>query len=177
VAAAGKIVALASSGRQVTAGVQVYPPAASDPVSPTPAGGDIYYNTALDELMVYDGTRSKWLSSATYTIQVGRDANTTPGAFFRGIGSMLLDASNRGIACPKGTIVSLAISRTNAGAATLDVLNNGVSVATLANSVSGATRSDTVNADVSAGLLSFQNQAGGSLVANVQIVLQMKRRV
>ena len=175
-AAAGKILAVASSGRQVTAGVQLYPPAASDPVSPTPGQGDQYYNTALDELMVYDGTRAKWLSAATYTIQAGRSGDTNAGSFYRGVNGLLLDASNRGIPCPQGTIVSVAWSRTDSDAATLAVLNNGASVTTLASAVAGAVRSDSVNADVSAGLLSFQNQAGGNQTSNVQIVILLKRR-
>jgi hypothetical protein len=173
---AGKIVALTSGGRQVTAGVQIYPPSATDPVSPAPANGDLYYNTAIEELMVYDGARAKWLSSATYTFLAGRNGATNAGNFYRGVNGMVLDAANRGFACPLGTIVSIAWSRTDADAATLDVLNNGSSVATLASAATGATRDDTVDADVSAGLLSFQNQAGGNQTSNVQIVVLLKRR-
>jgi hypothetical protein len=176
VADAGKIVAIASGGRQVTAGVQIYPPSATDPVSPAPAGGDTYYNTAIDELMVYDGTRAKWLSAATYTIQAGRDGNTNAAGFYRGVNGMLLDASTRGIPIPDGTIVSAAWSRTDADVATLDVLNNGVSVYTLASAAPGAAADDTADVDVSASLLSFRNQAGGNQTSNVQIVILVKRR-
>jgi len=174
--AAGRIVAVDAGGGQVVPGVSAYPPAATDPVSPAPSGGDTYYNTALDELMVYNATRLKWLSAATYTYQSGRNGNTAAGSFYRGVNGMVLDAVNRGIPCPKGTLVSAAWSRTDATAATLDVLNNGVSAATLASAAAGATRNDTVNADVAVGLLSFQNQAGGTQTSNVQIVVLLKRR-
>lgn len=175
-AGAGKIVTLASSGRQVTTGVQLYPPSATDPVSPVPGAGDSYYNTAIDELMVYDATRAKWLSAATYAIQAGRNGNTNAGAFYRAVNGMVLDGADRGILCPRGTVVSVAWARTDAGSATLDVLSNGVSVATLSSAAAGATRDDTVDADVSAGLLSFRNQAGGNQTSNVQIVVLLKRR-
>jgi len=167
---------IASGGRQVTAGVQLYPPSAANPVTPAPVAGDLYYNTTIHELMFYDAGRGKWLANDTETIYAGRNGNTLDGNFFRGIDGLLLNAANVGIPVLKGTLVSLALSRGNAGAAVLEVLNNGTVVATLANSVAGATRSDTMNANVSGGLISFRNQVGGSTMTDVQIIAIFKKR-
>jgi hypothetical protein len=175
---AGKLVVLTAPGVQATAGQQVYVQSATDPAGPpTPADGDLYYNTVLNEWMSYDGARAKWLGLSQLLVQAGRNGNTGVGTFYRGIGNMVLDATTKGIACQKGTIVYLAISRTDTGLATLDVLNNGVLVATLASTVAGATATTAINVDLAAGLLSFSNAAGGATTSNVQIVLVYRRRV
>lgn len=166
-----------STGRQVSSSVRIYEPAATDPSTPAPSDGDIYYNTAINEWMFYDGTRTKWLSIASAHMQAGRNANTNAGLYYRSIDGMVLDAGNRGVAIPKGTLVSIAWSRTDSDAATLDVLANGAVIATLASSSSGAVRDDTVNADFAAGLMSFRNNGGGNQTSNVQIVAIYRRRV
>jgi len=155
---------------------QFYGPLVADPIDPVPEDGDLYYNIAIGELMFFDGSRSKWLSIKPYTIQAGRNGNTNPGTFYRAVNGMVMNDATRGIPAPRGTIVSLSLSRTDADATTLEALANGAVVATLAHSAAGATRDDTIDADFTDGLLSFRNILGGSQTSNVQIVALVRRR-
>lgn len=158
-------------------GVRHYASSATDPAVPAPADGDRYYNTSINEEMRYDGSRSKWLSVSGLSIQSGRNGNTGVNRFYRGVNGMTLNAGDRGFSVPQGTLVYLAMSRTDSDAATLEILVNGVVIATLLTNASGSTLDLTVNADHAAGLLSFRNQAGGNTTSNVQIVAITKRRV
>lgn len=149
---------------------------ATDPVSPAPAQGDLYFNTVLDELMQYDGARSKWLSVAQITLTGGRSTDTAAGSFYRGTGNLTF-GTNIGYNVPKGTLVGLSWSRTDADAATLEVLVGGSVIATLASSAAGGVSDWTKNADFNAGLLQFRNQAGGNTTTNVMITALLKRRI
>lgn len=174
----GKLAVLTSPGVLAAPGVQLFASAAADPAGPpTPSDGDLYYNNVLRDWMEYDGGRAKWVSIATLLTQAGRNGNVATGVFLRGIGSMVFDATNKGIPCQKGTIVYLALTRTDTGLATVEVLNNGVVVASLASSVAGPTSTTAINVDISAGLLSLRNAAAGSAMSNVQTVLGYKRRI
>jgi hypothetical protein len=157
-------------------GTRIYAKSATDPSSPTPADGDLYYNTAINEWMEYDGSRSKWLSIATYTFLAGRSGNTAAGSFYRGQDGLTF-ATNVGYEVPKGTIVGLSWARTDADAATLEVLVGGSVISTLASAAAGGTASWTKNDDFSAGLMQFRNQAGGNVTTDVQAVCVMRRRV
>jgi len=178
VAGDGKLAVLTSPGVLAAPGVQVFANAATDPAGPpTPADSDLYYNNVLRDWMEYDGGRAKWLSITTLQLVAGRRGNISTGTFLRGVGTLVLDAGNRGIPCQKGTIVYLAVTRTDAGLATIEVLNNGGVVATLATSVAGPQSTTAINVDVASGLLSFRNAAVGSAMSNVQIALGYKRRI
>jgi hypothetical protein len=156
-------------------GQRFYGASATDPSSPTPAGGDMYYNTALGELMTYDGSRSKWLSVSQMTLVSGRNNNTLAGSFYRGADGIVF-GTNIGYPVPKGTLVGFAWSRTDSDAATLEVLVGGSVIATLASSAAGPTFDWSANADFSAGLMQFRNQTGGNITTDVQITAIMKRR-
>ena len=156
-------------------GVRIFAPSATDPSSPTPLDGDLYFNTAIKEWMEYDGTRTKWLSISALNFQGGRNGNTAPGSFYRAFDGLTF-GTNIGYEVPKGTLVGLSWSRTDADAATLEVLVGGSVIATLASSAAGGTSDWAVNADFSAGLMQFRNQSGGNVTSNVLIVAQMKRR-
>lgn len=150
-------------------------------VGPAPPGtidgSVLWMDTASYILYAYDVTRAKWLSVDVQQATGGRNGTTAAGNFYRSSDGMVLDAVNRGIPVPKGTLTSIAMSRTDTGSAVLDVYANGAVIASLTTTVAGATRLDTVNADFSAGLLSFQNRlTGGSNTQNVQIVVQYRRR-
>lgn len=174
----GKLVVTTSLGVLAAPGVQVFANAAVDPAGPpTPADGDLYYNNVLREWMEYDGGRAKWLSLTTLQMIAGRNGNIGTGVFFRGVGSMTFDAVNKGVPCQKGTIVYLGITRTDTGLATVEVLNNGAVVATLASSIAGPQATTSINVDIASGLLSFRNAAVGSSMSNVQISLGYKRRI
>jgi len=116
-----------------------YSSSAIDPISPPPSAGDMYYNTSLEEEMRYDGTRSKWLTTNNSELQAGRSGNAGGGIFYRGINGQVLNATDRGFPVRRGTSVYLALSRSDADLATLEVLVNGVVIATLSHSPSGLT--------------------------------------
>jgi len=153
-----------------------YSSSAIDPISPPPSAGDMYYNTSLEEEMRYDGTRSKWLTTNNSELQAGRSGNAGGGIFYRGINGQVLNATDRGFPVRRGTLVYLALSRSDADLATLEVLVNGVVIATLSHSSSGLTEDTSINVDFDSGLMSFRNQAGGNTTSNVQIIVQYKRR-
>ena len=146
----------------------------TDPVG-IHGAGDVYYNTSIDEVMRYSGDKNKWLSALSLTVQAGRNGTTNPAVFYRAINGMVLDAGDRGLPVTKGTLISLAMSRTDSDAAILECLVNGVVVATLASSASGLTEG-SYNIDIDTGLISFRNQVGGNATSNVQIIAVYKRR-
>lgn len=143
----------------------------------TTDGSVLWMDNTTYTLYQRDVTRAKWLSVDVQQAIGGRNGTTPPGNFYRTADSMVMDAANRGIPVPKGTLTSIAWSRTDTGSATLEVLANGVVIGSLATSVAGTVRDDTVNADFNAGFLSFRNKlAGGSNTQDVQVVLQYRRR-
>ncbi len=154
-----------------------YAPSATNPVAPAPTDGDRYYNTALDQYMYYDAGRTKWLSVDSMTILFGRNGTVAAGAYYRGINGATLSATIGWPAFYNGTIVALGYTRSDTDAATFDVLEGGVSRATLASAaVSGI--SNALDGDFSAGgVLSVINQAGGNATDDVQGWLRIKWRV
>ena len=157
-------------------GYRHYAASATDPVSPTPSEGDIYYNTTLEMEMRYDGSRSKWLSTEVLTLQFGRSGSTSPGAYYRGINGMALTSTRGYSAHFNGTIVSMSITRSDTDSATFEVEANGSSIATLASS-SVNDRDSALDADFSQDqVLSFKNQTGGNTTSNVQGWCRVKWR-
>lgn len=149
---------------------------ATDPSSPTPTDGDMYYNTVLREMMQYDGGRSKWLSIASLTFNSGRNNNTLAGNFYRGINGITF-GTNIGYPVPKGTLTGISWTRTDSDAATLEVVLDTTVIATLASGVAGPVYNWSVNADFDEGLLKFRNLSTGNTTTNVQITAIVKRRV
>lgn len=156
-------------------GVRVHGALAAPPGIPTPADGDLYYDTVLSEWVFYDGGRSKWLSVAVSTALFGRNGNTAAGQGYRMINGLVV-AANRGIPVPTGTLISAAITQETAIASTLDIFANNASIATLAHAAAGTTLDETVNADFAQGFLQARNAPGGLTTSNVQIVLEYRRR-
>ena len=162
----------ASEGR-----INIYPSQASSPSSPSPENGDLYFNTSVREWFYYDQPRTAWLTTSSFSLSAGRNGNVTAGSFFRGINGMLLDATNRGMSVPQGTVVGLSATKTSTAASDIEVLVNGVVVTTFTLGGSpGSTESFTLSDNFPQGVLSFRNAAGGATVRNVQIVLWYKRR-
>jgi len=159
------------------AGCRFYGTSATDPSSPAPANGDMYFNTAIYELMVYDGNRAKWLSASQVTLMSGRSGSTLAGSYYRGMDGLAYGA-NIGHPVPKGTLVGLAWSKTSAAAATLEAVIGGSSIATLALGAGVLVGYDwTKNADFAEGLMQFRNLAAGATTTDVQITALIKRRV
>lgn len=149
-------------------------------VGPAPPGtidgSVLWFNSTLGTLFFYDTTRGKWLGTELVEKIGGRNGTTPPGNYYRGADSLVLDAANRGLPVAKGTVTSVSWTRTNTGAATLQVLVGGVVVAEVASSLVGATRDDTINADFNTGMMSFRNKSTGANTSDVQIAVQYRRR-
>jgi hypothetical protein len=154
-----------------------YGPLAADPSSPAPANGDRYFNTVIHEDMVYDGTRTKWLSVAVVTLLSGSDEDTAAGSYYRGMDGMAY-GTNRGHSVPKGTLVGIAICKTDSNTTPLEVLVGVTVIATLTVTAAGLTADWAVNADFNEGQMKFRNKlSGGATSTDVQITALIKRRV
>jgi hypothetical protein len=144
-------------------GVRYYGATNSDPVSPSPADGNQYYNTVLNKNMYYDGSRSKWLSVETVTMYFGRNGDVGAGTYYRTINGLAYSATN-GFYLPWNvTITGLGYTRDDTDNATFEVTADGVGTA--ATLLSGAIEGSdvTFNVDVSSGaVLGVRNQAGGN---------------
>jgi len=148
-------------------GLRNYGASATDPTTPTPSDGDMYYNTVLKMEMQYDGSRSKFLSKDSVQIGFGRFGNVGAGAFYRGVDRRAFTATIGRLAEFNGTVVSLAYTRADVDAATFEVTADGTAISTLASSaVSG--KDITLNDDFNANqILGARNQSGGNTTSNV----------
>jgi len=147
--------------------VRHYASSAIDPTTPSPAGGDRYYNTVLNMEMRYDGSRSKWLSVDGAMMHAGRRGNTSAGSYFRGIANTNM-ASTRGYyALYAGTVTAFGYTRSDSSDAIFEIRANGSNIATLASSA-GAGSTTTLNADFAEGeILSLRNADTGGSTSSV----------
>jgi hypothetical protein len=149
-------------------GLRHYGKLASNPVGPpAPSDGDQYYNTTLNMQMVYDATRSKWLSVESSTFEFGRDGNTNAGQYYRAVDGRVMSPTLGWFAERSGTIVSLTYTRTDIDLAVFDVMASGVPLIGVSSSaLSGFNAS--LNADFVAGsILSVMNRIGSNATSNV----------
>lgn len=156
-------------------GIRHYGASATDPTSPTPSAGDEYYNTTINEKMVYDGSRSKWLSITGYMDGCGINGSVAAGVYYRRWNGMTL-ASTLGPMIPKGTIVKIGYTTSNAVPHTLEVLVGGVVIAELFSNGSTSAISTSINADFDEGNISFRNKAGSDTATNLQASVCYKLR-
>ena len=158
-------------------GRRYYPNSATDPASPTPADSDIYYNTALDMQMIYDATRSKWLSVDSSIMEFGRSGNTGGGAYYRGPGQKAYSTDRGRTAEYNGTVVSITYTRNDLDAATFEVTADGTGIATLASSARTG-KDITLNDDFSADeILGVKNQTGSNTTRGVTGWVRIRWRV
>ena len=125
--------------------------AASAPASPPPSAGDTYYDTTINSQMVYDGTRSKWLSVESCTFQYGSNKDREDQYLY--LPGNLQGNSDRGYAVPlDSTIVAIGYTRDNASdTPTFQVRSNGSSVATIASAANVTEGIDsTIDVDITA---------------------------
>jgi hypothetical protein len=156
-------------------GIRSYNKVAIDPTAPTPADGDRYYNTALHMEMRYDGLRGKWLSVESSIIQFGASGDTLVGGYFKGVDG-LLSATKGYPAFYAGTVVELAITRSDTDTTTLEVVADGLAIAEMISN-STVTRLQ-LNADFAAGqILGVRNKATGNTVSDVDGWLKVKWKV
>jgi hypothetical protein len=149
---------------------------ATDPVG-VPSAGDKYYNTSLQMEMRYDSLRSKWLSVESTDFQFGRNQNTAAGQYYRTIDGRVMSSTLGWYAVRSGTIVSLGYTRTDADAATFELVADGVAIGTVASAATGG-RDITLNADFTFGqILAARNQFGGNTTSDVVAWVRGKWRV
>jgi len=123
----------------------------SAPSSPSPGNGDTYYDTTINSQMIYDGTRSKWLSVESCTFQYGSNKDREDQYLY--MPGNLQGNSNRGYATPlDATIVAIGYTRDDASdTPTFQARSNGSSVAIIASAANITEGVDsTINIDVSA---------------------------
>lgn len=156
---------------------KIYPASATNPASPAPAAGDMYYNTSLGMWMFYDGTRTKWLSIDTAQMHFGGKGNTAAGAYYTQQAAFSYSSTNGRRAEYNGTIVALSYTRDDTDAATFEAVADGTGIATLASTaLSGS--DVTLNADFTAGqILGARNQTGGNTVSNAMGWITFRWRV
>jgi hypothetical protein len=150
-------------------GTRYYGVLSADPVSPTPADGDEYYNTVLDMKMFYDGSRSKWLSIESTTFWFARNGNTAAGNYYRMSDGLAYSSATGFYAPHNGTIIGLGYTRTDTDSATFEVVASGTLItgATLASTAIGGSVT-TINGDFSStNVLAARNQSGGNTTSNV----------
>ena len=152
-----------------------YGKASSDPSDPTPVDGDGYFNTTLKQRMVYDGTRSKWLTENIYEVSFAAGAALAAAAYLDFHGQTM-NGTNGGIPAVKGTLVSLALTRSDSDAATIEVTRNGTAIAELATSAAGITRDDTLDVDFDAGLLAARVKTGSNAIDDLRVVAGYRGR-
>jgi len=159
-------------------GRRYYGAIASDPVTPTPNGGDRYFNTGLNMEMYYDSGRSKWFSVETYVIPFGRTAGTGAGVYYRYINGLAFSATNGLIAPYDGTVIGIGYTRNDTDAATFEVVANGstISGATLASSANSG-KTTSIDSDFSEDdIIAVRNQAGGNTTSAVHGWVRVKWR-
>jgi len=127
-------------------GLRNYGAQSSSPSSPTPAGGDTYYDTTIGMLMIYDDTRSKWLSVETCVIIFGEKGDKED-QYLDMMGSLAL-SDDRGYGIPfDGTVIGVGYTRDDSSdSPDFEVRNNGAEIATL-NSPSNTTYGSSLTLD------------------------------
>ena len=157
-----------------TGNIRHYGPSATDPTSPLPTAGDEYYNTVINEKMVFDGSRGKWLSVTSLFDGCGFNGNMGANTFYRRFNGLTLTATT-GALVQKGTICRIGYTTNGAVNHTLEVLVDGIVVASLSSGGS-ARASGTFNADFLEGNMSFRNAGGSGTTSNLQCTVYYKLR-
>lgn len=156
-------------------GIRHYGASATDPTSPTPQAGDKYYNTAINHEMCYDGSRSKWLSVATFCEGCGRNGSTKDGDYYRRYNGMEL-SSTTGSYVQTGTIIRIGYTTEKSSKHTFEVLVNGDVIASLYSNGASAAFNNELNGDFKAGPMSARNQDGGDKSDDLQAIIYYKLR-
>lgn len=158
------------------AGVRHYGTSSTDPTTPTPQAGDLYYNSDINYLMKYDAYRTKWLSVATLCEGCGVTGTTIGGTFYNKYDGMTMSAT-RGSYIAKGTIVRVGYTNKQALTHTFQVLVNGVIIVSVPSGGAVSISNDTLNEDFEEGIMSMKNAPGSGKTSAFQAVVYYKLRV
>jgi hypothetical protein len=157
------------------AGVRHYDNSATNPTVPAPNDGDLYYNTAINHYMYYDGSRGKWLSIATLTDGFGRNGSTAVNVFYRRFNGMQTSLT-LGPFVQKGTIVGMGFTTSSTVNHTFELLVNGAVVSSLASVGTASASNFSLNDDFNAGTMSGRNGSGSGTTTFFQVVVYYKLR-
>lgn len=159
-------------------GIRYYGKSATDPSSPTPEDGDLYYNTVLKMQMEYDASRSKWLSTETQIIYFGKSKDTQPGQYFKGLDGKVFSNTIGYYTEYNGTIISISFTRANTESITLEITESGTQISTLGPTTAIADKSIVVNNNFSAnGVLSVRNLSSGGIATDILGQVRIKWRI
>jgi len=154
----GLVTFSSTTGKLVAdSGLRHYGASATAPTSPTPAAGDMYYDTTIARPMCYDATRSKWLSAECIQVIFHSKYWLQAGEYFQ-IGELYLDptaGTTRGYQVPlAATIVGLGWAKDMShDTSRFEILSDGVAVADISppTGVAGNKGHDfTIDADMAA---------------------------
>lgn len=154
--------------------ITVFPNSSSDPSGPA-QDGDQYYNTNLKMLMIYDSSRSKWLSSESATFQFGRNGATAANSFYRGINGLVLSATRGYTAKHNGTVTTISYTRDDTDNANFEITANGTAIATL-NSNQRSDFNNAFNADFNQGNILSPRNGSGNQTSSVAAYFTIKWR-
>jgi hypothetical protein len=160
-------------------GVNDYGKLSGDPTGADPAvaDGDTYYNTTLDMLMRYDGTRAKWLSVDSTTISFGRSGTIIAGTYFRTVDGLSFSAALGHLAAFDGTVVASAFTKGAVASSTINITADGSTIASYATGAAAEGKDTTLNGDFSTDeALAAQNDGGGANLSNVRGWFRIKWR-
>jgi hypothetical protein len=138
--------------------------------------GDKYYNTVLNQEMYFDGSRSKWLSVSVYFEGFGVNGNTNASAFYRRFNGMVTSAT-KGPVVPNATITTISFNNSSSVAHTLEILMNGSVITELASGGASTIYDDSVDVDVSLGIMAARNKTGSSTTNGFQTTIQYRLRI
>ena len=149
-------------------GIRFYNKSSTDPISPTPADGDRYYNTAMHLEMVYDESRAKWLSNESNMLYWSRNGNTAQGSYFQGQDGIAFTSIKGFLAPFSGTLVAVGYSRDDSDSAVFELTSNGTEIGFLSSSAqTGADYNINSNFNANS-ILGARNKTGGNTVTDVQ---------
>jgi len=164
-----------ATGTVLMGNIRHYGALATNPSSPTPSDGDRYYNTTIHHEMIYDNSRSKWLSGTVLNEGVGRNGTNTASTYYRRFNGMV-ESPSEGAYCQKGTIIFISMTTGRADNHTLEILRNGVVIGSLASGGAAIAVNNSANIDFDEGVISFRNSAGSDTTRNLQAVIYYKLR-
>jgi hypothetical protein len=143
-----------------------------------------YYDSSLESLMVYDATRSKWLSTETFTYLLSRTGNNGAGVSFKTSGGVATSTSPIHLGSKNTCLVSVAVTTGATENFTLGVydISSGGSGVTYTKSIPNGISyvDDTVNQNYNANdtidvFISALGSSGN--INNPVVVLRFKKRV
>lgn len=144
----------------------------------TPVAGDLWYNTNIGwhELMIYDASRGKWLSSSSLTFGFGRDTADGNRLLSYGIAS---GGVGTGIGIPRNATITRVFARAVGGQPdkTFHIMINDIQVSSF-SLVASSYKSNTTNIDIDEDdYLWVEADAAGTPATDVLVFLWLKWRV